>query len=322
MPNCYEHLSLETPTFTALPPTTMAVSTKYEHDAEAADVVLFTADSIEGTTEFHVHKSILAVASPFFEDMFSLPQDLHMSPGPTTTLKQLPTPLPVIPLPEPADVLDTILQFIYPGPVPHVASFDELTVLLGVAIKYDIVTLIDALRALLVSPRFVTTDPIRAYAIACRFDLDEEARIASGWTLSVDILGDEDDSYAEKVTPTLPHPSLKYISAYDYHRLLTLHRRRAKAACKLLQISDDVKCMHCNGSAFTMHAPPKWWWEWTASVKKEMMKRPTTDKIFQVDWVFDSAKKAGCHGCVESVVHSWKWLLGLKESIDALPMAI
>jgi len=306
----------------------MTVPTHYEIDDEDADVILLTADPIEGTIEFHVHKCILAVASPFFNDMFSLPQDLDIETPPSFG-KQPTVVMPVIPVPEPAHVLDTLLHFVYPVPDPDVNSLDELTILLGVAIKYDFIAVIDALRGLLVSPSFVTTDPIRVYAIACRFDLDEEAKIASAWTLGVNLLGCEGDSSSPSYdsdsgieVDSLPHTSLKYISAYDYHLLLTLHRRRAKAACALLQIPDDIKCTECNGSVLTMHAPPRWWQEWVKRSKEELWKRPSTDRIFEVDWVFNAATSGGCSRCPESVVVAWKWLGSLKEAIDSLPRTI
>ncbi len=298
----------------------MRVFTSHNFSASNADVILLTTAEDGIVSKFHVHKKILSEASPFFETLFSLQQPPSQPDEPGTLPRSLShgKGLPTVPLPDPAHILDQLLRFVYYHPIHHppISSLDELTALLAVATKYELVPAIDALRARLISSSFLGMDPIRVYAIARRFDLDEEATVASRWTLNVDILGDE---YGNNDELNL-HPSLRYISAYDFYQLLVLHRRRAKAARALLVIPDDIKCMQCNGSVFTMNSPPKWWKEWVGSAKEGLGTKnfAMTDRIFGVDYLFEVARRTGCAGCTESVLHSWTFLMELKGRIDKL----
>ncbi|KAI0727269.1 hypothetical protein C8Q72DRAFT_782058 [Fomitopsis betulina] len=261
-----------------------------------ADVILRSA--APHATEFLVHKSLLSAASPFFKHMFALPQK------PRTTVE-----IPVIDVSEPSTTLDTLLRHIYPTSRPIIDTLDELTHILEAATKYDIVSVVDILRKQLVAPEFATATPTRVYAIACRFDLEEEAKVASRYTLNVNVLD----------CPL--HDDLKHITAYAYHRLLDLHRRRAKAAQELLQLSGDVKCMQCNGAQYHAFLPPKWWVDFHERAKQELAVRPTTDLVFSMPFLAQSAH-AGCERCAGSILDSHWFLDQLKKNIDNLPSTI
>lgn len=266
-------------------------------DAHDADIILTSAEH----TEFRVHRCILAAASPFFHDMFTLPQNASEVNH---------AQLPIIPVSEPSHILDTLLRFVYPIPNPHIDSLDELVPVLTAATKYDLTSVVISLRAILVDPRFTSTEPTRVYAIASRFEFEEEAQIASKYTLSVNVLEAplSDD--------------LKFISAYAYHRLLDLHRRRVKEALQMLKLSDDVKCMQCNGSPYSVYVVPKWWGEFEKSARLELSVRPTTDVIFSMEFLAQAAISSGCQRCAGSVLDSWKFLQELKKNIDELPDTI
>ena len=271
----------------------------YQFDSADADVILLTTES-DHCTEFHVHKCILATASPFFYDMFTLPQADGVSS------KQR----PVIAVAETSHDLDCVLRCIYPVPPPTLQSLDKLASALSVALKYDFEIAISVLRNLLVSPQFLQSSPVRAYAIACRYELEEEAKIASRHTLNTNILEEP------------PCKELQYISAYDYHSLLSLHRRRSKAAIELLNAPPILECTNCNSSAFTVRQAPKWWHEFTRAAQEELALRPTTDVIFGMEFLFRMARASGCARCPESVLNSWKVLESLKMAIDALPSTV
>jgi hypothetical protein len=187
---------------------------------------------------------------------------------------------------------------------------DQLVPILTAATKYDLTAVITSLRAILVSPRFVQAEPTRVYAIASRFEFEEEAQIASKYTLSVNVL---DAPLSD---------DLKFISAYAYHRLLDLHRRRVQAALQMLKLPDDIKCMQCNGSSFSVYATPKWWSEFEKNARKELSVRPTTEVIFGMEFLAQAAIASGCQRCAGSVLDSWKFLGELKRSIDELPATI
>ena len=269
-------------------------SSNYLFNSPDADAILQTTDK----HAFCVHRCILAAASPFFHDMFTLPQ------GDSSHVEKQ----PVIPVSESSNVLDTLLRLVYPIADPAINSFEELSLVLGAAIKYDFTTVVSSLRKQLISPHFLQISPIRVYALACRYELDEEMKIASRYTLGINILD------------TPPMEDLKYISGYSYHRLLNFHRQRSKAAQNLLQIPVNIKCMQCNGSAYTSHGSPKWWFEFEKAARAELGVRPTTDIIFEMEFLFRAAREAGCGRCPESVLDSWKFLRDLKSSIDGLSM--
>ncbi|KAF9000242.1 hypothetical protein BDQ17DRAFT_1427242 [Cyathus striatus] len=274
----------------------MAIS-KYQFNAPDADITLMADDM----TEFHVHRSILSAASGFFSDMFTLPQPA----GSCAEGKR-----PVVPVFETADVLDNLLRFTYPIPDPIISSLDELIPVLGAAIKFDFEIVVVALRKLLVAPRFVETYPLRVYAIACRYDLDDEAKQASRYTLDHDVVnGPLCDDF-------------KHVTAFQYHRLIELHRRRADAAVRLLKIPEEIKCMQCNGSAFTIHGSPKWWYDFETRAKEELLARPTTNVVFEMEFLAQAAIHSNCTRCAGSVLDAWRWLGELKSAIDSLPATI
>ena len=270
----------------------------YEFNAPDSDIVLVSGEP-EQPTEFRVHQCILAVASPFFKSMFTLPQ----SPA-------VDDQIPVVPVSEPRTTLDAILRFVYPIPDPFIDSLDDLAPVLGAAVKYDFVAIISTLRKILISPRFVQTAPTRVFAIACRYDFEEEAKFASRYTLGVNVL---DCPLSD---------DLRHITAHSYHRLLDLHRQRARCAQELLKIPENVKCMQCNGSSYTVFAAPKWWHEFESRAKEELAARPTTDVIFDMRFLSRVANAVGCPRCPGSVMDSHLFLEDLKKSIDELPATI
>lgn len=261
-----------------------------------ADLVLRSGDP--NPVDFHVHRCVLATASPFFRDMLSLPQ------APSEKVE-----VPVVPVSENHRTLEGLLRFVYPMPDPPVETLDEISSLLGAATKYDMTAAIDVLRRLLVAPQYVQASPTRVYAIASRYDLEEEAKIASRHTLGIDVLN----------CPL--HEDLKYITAYAYHRLLNLHKRRAEAALELLKITEDVKCMVCNGMHYGAFSPPRWWDDFVLRAKDELRARPTSDVVFSMAFLAQSAQ-AGCERCGGSILAAHAFLEELKKNIDALPSTI
>jgi len=268
-------------------------------DYPDADLVLRSC--APDAVDFYVHRCILSTASPFFREMFTLPQP------PADDGKPIPTP--ILDVSESADALDKLLRFVYPVADPPIATLDELVLVLGAACKYDMLVVVESLRRHLVEPRFITEAPLRVYAIATRYDLDEEAKIASKYTLTMNIL---DCPLSE---------DLKYITAYSYHRLLNLHRHRAKAAQELLKIPDDVKCMMCNGTHYGPFLAPRWWQDFSERASKELSMRPTSDVVFSMSFLAHSAK-AGCERCAGSILSAHWFLEDLKKQIDALPATI
>lgn len=173
----------------------------YSFDAEDADLILRSADC----EEFRVHRCILSIASPVFRDMFAFPQPPDLAHE-----------LPRVDLSEMATTLDTLLRYIYPIPSPRLEDFATLGNALVSAEKYGAEGVISRLRTILASSHFLDLDPLRVYAIACRWSFLEEAKLASTHTVYADLV-----KQGEGCTE-----DMKYMSGLDYHRLLVLQQAR------------------------------------------------------------------------------------------------
>jgi len=165
------------------------------------DVILRSTYGTE-RRKFQVHKPFLSFASPIFKAMITNLQ--HSS-----SVSNIDT----IHLSDPPRALELILRFIYPSPAPPVV--DDLTVAfeaLNIANKYDIEVARSRLRTSLAE--FTKTEPLRVYAIACRLGYEDEMKIASTHTLSINL----------PALTQLPD-EFKSIPATEYHRLIHLHMK-------------------------------------------------------------------------------------------------
>ena len=158
--------------------------------------------------DFRVHKLILSLASPFFRDMFSLPQP--RSGGGLTLGAKREADIEVVDVTDPPRALELVLKLIYPLLPPDVDNLDLLVEGLVITDKYNIEGARARLRAQLT--RFTNEAPLRMYAIASRFGFDEEAEAAAALTTT---------SYLPALID-LPD-DFKYIPAPIYHKLILLH---------------------------------------------------------------------------------------------------
>ncbi|KAG7091145.1 hypothetical protein E1B28_010199 [Marasmius oreades] len=297
--------------------TTTSLVSNYAFDSPDADVVIIPSDaSSTAPRKLRLHSTILSLASPFFQDMFSLPQSLLSKQGITE-----------IPVSEPFATLETLFRFVYPVVDPVIETLDELGEIIETAIKYDFLATIEHLRRILVEPRFLQAYPLRVFAIAWRYEFTEEIELAAQNTLNTDIVRDFPDhlelssSFALQLSVPLTD-DLKYITAHTYRRLIDLHRRRAHAAQELLKIPYDVKCPHCNGCGHAIYSAPKWWYEWQKRAKEELALRPSTRVIFQPEFMSQAAAAVGCPQCITSMLGSFTHLEKIKRCIDDLPCSL
>lgn len=139
------------------------------HGSASSDVVLRTSDKVD----FHVHKVILTLASPFFETMFTLPQ-------PRT---EIVAPKPIVDITETSTTIDTILRMCYPTVPKGMAEIAHIVDVLVAALKYEMAHVLVAARAAFreVVQSIHWRDPLRAWALACARGetLEEEAQFAA-----------------------------------------------------------------------------------------------------------------------------------------------
>ena len=119
------------------------------------------------------------MSSPFFDDMFSLPQ-------PQSSDKEVVDGLPVVRLPEDAEVLSGLITMLYPIPSKLPDAYDKALMLLAATQKYEMVGLQSRIRLEIQSKTFPTlTGPetFRSYAISSSGQLPSEAEKLARLTL-------------------------------------------------------------------------------------------------------------------------------------------
>ncbi|KAF8484061.1 hypothetical protein DFH94DRAFT_646313 [Russula ochroleuca] len=119
------------------------------------------------------------MSSPFFDDMFSLPQ-------PQPSDKGIVDGLPVLRLPEDAEVLSGLITMLYPIPSRLPNSYDKALMLLATTQKYEMVSLQSRIRGEIQTRMFPTlTGPktFRSYAISSGGQLPSEAEKLARLTL-------------------------------------------------------------------------------------------------------------------------------------------
>jgi hypothetical protein len=150
-----------------------------------ANIIIRSSDLVN----FPVHKSVLAMASPFFRDLLSLPQ-----PSDSESVNGL----PVIQLSEDAELLICLISLLYPVRPVIPNSYDKVLYLLAACQKYDMIEVQSSIRAEVNRGRFPVpagTKVFGAYAIASSKglipELENAARLTLGYPMTFEILGEE-----------------------------------------------------------------------------------------------------------------------------------
>ncbi|KAH9020103.1 hypothetical protein EDB84DRAFT_1565817 [Lactarius hengduanensis] len=148
-----------------------------------ADIIIRSSDKVN----FRVHKSLLAMSSPFFEDLLSSPQPLN---------GELVDGLPVIQLSEDADLLNSLVSLLYPISSYIPGSCEKAFALLAACQKYDMVSIQSYIRAEINRwpPTPIGADAFRTYAIASSMglipEMESAARLTLGYPMTFESLGD------------------------------------------------------------------------------------------------------------------------------------
>jgi len=165
-----------------------------------ADVILRSSDGVN----FKVHRLVLSLASPFFRDLFTLPQTSS-----NTTVADC---LPVIPMSEAASLLSDLLQFIYPFPDLIMDSFSSVTAILKGGDKYQLQRASSAAQKQML--KYADSDPIRVYALGCYYKVAELAQAGAR---------------ASRRFPSLPEPAadeFQMTSSIQLWRLIKFHETK------------------------------------------------------------------------------------------------
>ena len=147
-------------------------------------IIIRSSDKVN----FCVHKSLLAISSPFFRDLLSLPQppDDELVDG-----------LPVIALPEDAELLNSLISLLYPIPLVIPGSYQKVFALLAVCQKYEMESVQFIIRAAVkigTFPAPVAAEGFGAYAIASSMglvpEMEDATRLISSQQMTFESLGE------------------------------------------------------------------------------------------------------------------------------------
>lgn len=276
------------------------------------DVVLVSGDKPESEAKaFYVHRAVLGAGSPFFRDMFGLPQPVGQEARPR------------IQLTEPHAVLSLLLRLVYPVPKPPInrktLPVPALSEVLGAAAKYDLTFPLAYLRGVIVTPGagYLEEDATRVYAVACRYGLEREAREAMRWAVRRGV----------QVGSMPLEDEWRWVSAWEYRKLERWVGERRRQIAELVERSysdadalEDPrqrppKCVQCNGSAFTAKEEPKWWPEYVRRIADPQL---GTDRIFDMDFLADIVNESDCPRCAASVLGAAGFLLRLQHAVAAI----
>lgn len=198
--------------------TPQTIGASHPFNRASADVILRSCDLVD----FRIHRGILTESSPFFSDMFELPQPVQAEPTGATETARAP---PVVDMTEDAETLDAFLRLLYPIVKPPLEDPKLLALVLKAAHKYDM-----AWPATVLSERLLALTPqkvLQVWAATCRVRtcLEDVARQAAAvlrtsWTRT--------ESEALSLMDDLE--DMTGVSAGDYLRLKQfLHAAQADA---------------------------------------------------------------------------------------------
>lgn len=199
----------------------------------------------------------MSAASSVFMDMFFMPQ-------PPASKE---SSIPVVLLSEPLLALHLLLQFIYPLREPEITDLSTLICVLESAVKYDAESVIIRLREFLISPKILVAEPMRVYAISCRFEFKEEVKNASKSTLRAAIAD----------FPLSDH--FKHMDGYDYHRLMCFHTKCRESAIEIIDKEPMPSSPHCENPTAPFYEGYK------KRAKEELAKSPLSDVISTIEFV-------------------------------------
>lgn len=215
-------------------------------DRGDSDVTLRSFDR----EDFHVHKAILGFASATFEDMFTVP-----SPHGQEQVKQ------VIDLTENSKTLLRLLSVIYPMDPIVPDTLEDALSLLSACQKYQMDSTATRIRALMkaCTPLFTVANSFRAYGIASRHRLEEEAlsaaRLALQRAMNFNTCGED----------------LRFISGADLYRLFVYRNECTRVAKDCINKMIDHKTPPPSSSSCSkpvnigkydtkaLQSVPRWW---------------------------------------------------------------
>ncbi|KAF7315279.1 BTB domain-containing protein [Mycena indigotica] len=265
------------------------------------DIVLAARDS---TLFFRVHSFVLKTTSSWFRAMLSLPQQQKA--------------IDVIYMDEDHVTLELLLRMICGLPVSQITDYDTVDSILFAAEKYEMAGPISILRLLVMTPPLMN-NAFRLYTIACRYNWQAEAQLASTQTLTHNLHDPE------------LRPLLRRLSTDALLNLLELHHSRKEALRDRLNKppfvpSDNISPTQCNACHCSIDYHT--WRELKYRIVSEMEVRPAGDSIVNIgltDWPEAKAcwtAKCTNRACNRALYDELPTRDIIRQVIDELPKSL
>ncbi|THH14650.1 hypothetical protein EW146_g5709 [Bondarzewia mesenterica] len=291
-------------------------------DSESADtiirpdIILRSFDCVD----FHVHKVVLALASPFFKDMFSLPQAKGISSTQADAYEHKNGML-VVRMAEDSRTLELLLGFCYPMPNPSLEDFDDTMRAFRAAEKLQVDIVLQAAKSKLSD--YAEEHPERVFAIAWTFKIKDLVLIAARHSLRNQFV---EGPVLEEFSDL---PAAAFIALFKYRRscvsqasnLTVQHRWVTNVDLSGLSNPIARHCKSCGGKSAhfaggsrTVHVP-LWWWDYNDAVRSALEKTPCESTATSLDLISASLKKVaecsycnqGAHSALHRYAQGWLW---------------
>ena len=287
-----------------------ATSTPPEKSAEApfddprADLILQSSDEVH----FRVFKPILSLASPIFDDMFSIPPPPSQKPH---------DEVQVVHLTEHSTALDVVLRHIYPVRSPKGDKLLYANILAEFVRKYQVEALDENITVYLTDN--VEHDPAGVYAIAVTYGYNDIGAIAARSCLRLPFSGLE--------SPYLRCITAEHISElYRYHgtcgeaasavaaldrtwffpleQKLAQRRNSSGIACQscsapdILDLTSTLRRDYNNYSTgqWSGQTSPRYMWNYLHRSALVLAHHPSAEAVTTEDFVQKS--NSGCSSCL------------------------
>ncbi|EIN12032.1 hypothetical protein PUNSTDRAFT_112000 [Punctularia strigosozonata HHB-11173 SS5] len=275
-----------------------------------ADVILGSKDGLASQC-FRVHSFTLKITSGWFRTMFTLPQTTSSLPPSSDPEKD------IIFLDEDQSTVEGILRMVCGLPIPNLSSYDSIEPLLYAAEKYDMPGPLSIIRMLVMTPA-VIDDPLRLYAVACRYGWEHEAKHASKQSLSLNLHAPEH------------RDQLRKLSTDSLMNLFDLHYRRREELKRMLDDPPFVNAAdpHIICSMCDYNVDYHTWRELKYAIAAEMDVRPLGDTVLShglTEWPAAKAcwnAKCANGDCARLLYDKGETLRLIKECMDKLPATI
>ncbi|KDQ59607.1 hypothetical protein JAAARDRAFT_175055 [Jaapia argillacea MUCL 33604] len=240
----------------------------------SGDLILQSCDNVH----FWVHKAILVLVSPFFQDMLAL--------GPSRVETEAPSIVLLVEKFEDEQTVEALLRFFYPMANPTFENLDDLLPVLKAAEKY---LMEDATRSLgrIMAEKFAPREPLRVFTIAVAHGLEKEAKVAATHTLRVNfpisIPNPEDGETSSSATN-----DLRSLTAFSYNQLLLYRENCVEAlrdtATYITWTSPEQwhfcdACLYCKNRHLvvfrqTTRSVLPWWRQYMLAAGKSLREKP------------------------------------------------